>query len=36
LSNLMNNPNYARTTFGQAPQLDPRPLSRIGLEWRTS
>jgi len=36
LSNLMTNPNYSQTTFGRAPQLDPRPLSKIGLEWRTS
>jgi hypothetical protein len=36
LSNIINNPNYTNTTFGQAPQLNPRPLSKIGLEWRTS
>ena len=24
------------TTWGRVPQLDPRPLSKIGLEWRTS
>jgi len=35
-NNILTNNNYPRTTFGQAPQLDPRPLSKIGLEWRTS
>jgi hypothetical protein len=25
-----------RTRWGNAPQLDPRPLTRIGLSWRTS
>lgn len=24
------------TKWGKVPQLDPRPLSRIGLEWRIS
>jgi len=24
------------TTWGRAPQLEPRPLAMIGLEWRTS
>ena len=24
------------TTWGRAPQMDPRPLSKIGLTWRTS
>jgi len=28
--------NYKPTTWGRAPQLEPRPLSKIGLEWRTS
>ena len=27
---------YTSTTWGRAPQLDPRPLAKIGLEWRTS
>jgi hypothetical protein len=35
-SNLNNKTNYAQTTWGHAPQLDPRPLSHIGLSWRTS
>jgi hypothetical protein len=35
-SNILTNNNYTRTTFGQAPQLDPRSLAKIGLEWRTS
>jgi hypothetical protein len=34
--NLMKNSAYGSTTWGKAPQLDPRPLSKIGLEWRTS
>ena len=29
-------PNYNCTTWGRAPQLDPRPLTKIGLSWRTS
>jgi len=28
--------NYGNTQWGRAPQMDPRPLSRIGLDWRTS
>jgi hypothetical protein len=28
--------NYPKTTWGRAPQLDPRPLSKIGLSWNTS
>jgi len=28
--------DFKNTTWGRAPQLDPRPLSKIGLEWRTS
>jgi hypothetical protein len=27
---------FTSTTWGRAPQLDPRPLAKIGLEWRTS
>ena len=34
--NFKNNGMYSSTTWGRAPQLDPRPLSKIGLEWRTS
>ena len=33
LSNLNNLP---ATTWGRVPQLEPRPLAKIGLEWRTS
>ena len=25
-----------QTTWGRAPQLDPRPLTKIGLHWRTT
>ena len=32
----LNSSINLNTTFGRAPQLDPRPLSKIGLEWRTS
>jgi len=32
--NELNKPKA--TTWGRAPQLDPRPLARIGLEWRTN
>jgi hypothetical protein len=30
------NPNNYTTQWGRVPQLPPRPLSKIGLEWRTS
>jgi len=30
------NPNWGKTTWGHVPQLDPRPLTKIGLSWRTS
>ena len=33
--NLVKNNNYANTTWGHVPQLNPRPLAKIGLEWRT-
>ena len=33
---LNNKYSVKNTKFGHAPQLDPRPLSKIGLEWRTS
>ena len=28
--------NYAQSTWGHAPQLDPRSLAKIGLSWKTS
>ncbi len=28
--------NLVPTTWGRVPQLSPRPLAEIGLEWRTS
>jgi len=31
-----SNPNWAKSTWGHVPQLDPRPLTKIGLSWRTS
>ena len=36
VGNIFNNNNYVNTTWGKAPQLDPRPLAKIGLSWRTS
>ena len=33
---ISNNANYQTSTWGKVPQLDPRPLSKIGLEWRNS
>ena len=31
------NPNgYKNTTWGRVPQLNPRPLAKIGLEYRTT
>ena len=33
---LNNVYDFKNTTWGRAPQLDPRSLSKIGLEWRTS
>ena len=29
-------PNWGKTTWGHVPQMDPRPLAKIGLTWRTS
>ena len=26
--------NYSNTKWGRAPQMDPRPLAKIGLEYR--
>ena len=34
--NLEIDPKWGNTTWGRAPQLTPRSLSRIGLEWRSS
>ena len=30
------NPKWGKSTWGHAPQMDPRPLTKIGLTWRTS
>jgi hypothetical protein len=35
VDNLRNIPNFANTTWGRVPQLSPRPLTKIGLEFRT-
>jgi hypothetical protein len=32
----LNPGRFNSTTWGRVPQLDPRPLAKIGLEWRTS
>ena len=32
--NTLNKSEF--TTWGRAPQLDPRSLAKIGLSWRTS
>lgn len=35
--NYLNRLNQLpQTTWGRVPQLDPRPLTRVGLEFRTS
>ena len=34
--NLNTVNNYKTTTWGRAPQLDPRSLTKIGLSWVTS
>ena len=34
LSNINSNDNYYKTTWGRVPQVDPRPLARIGFSWR--
>jgi hypothetical protein len=36
LLNSVNVNKYFTTTWGHAPQVDPRPLAKIGLSWRTS
>ena len=33
---IINPRTWGQSTWGNVPQLDPRPLSKIGLEWRTS
>ena len=34
---VQSNPNgFKNTTWGRVPQLTPRPLAKIGLEFRTS
>ena len=33
---IKNNPEWGKTTWGHVPQMEPRSLSRIGLEWRTT
>jgi hypothetical protein len=35
-SYLTNLNNLPATTWGRVPQLTPRSISKIGLEWRTS
>ena len=34
--NSNNITNFATSTWGHAPQMDPRSLSKVGLSWRTS
>ena len=34
--NTINTNGYRTSQWGHAPQLDPRPLARIGLSFRTS
>jgi hypothetical protein len=34
--NISTNAKYTTSTWGRAPQMDPRSLTKIGLEWRTS
>jgi hypothetical protein len=39
IANIQNNkliPNWSTSTWGHAPQMDPRPLAKIGLSWRNS
>ena len=33
--NIVGN-RLMNTKWGMAPQLDPRPLTKVGLDWRTS
>ena len=33
---ILLNSNWNKTTWGHVPQLGPRSLTKIGLEWRTS
>ncbi len=32
----INQQMNTKTPWGRAPQMDPRPLAKIGSEWRTS
>ena len=31
---IQSNEYYTQTPFGRAPQMNPRPLSKIGIHWR--
>jgi hypothetical protein len=33
---IQETPNWGKTTWGHAPQMDPRSLTKVGLTWRTS
>ena len=35
-TSISSNPNWGKTTWGHVPQMDTRPLAKIGLSWRTS
>jgi hypothetical protein len=35
-TNINANPGWGKSTWGHVPQMDPRPLAKIGLTWRTS
>ena len=35
-NSISSQPNWGKTTWGHVPQMDPRPLAKIGLTWRTS
>jgi hypothetical protein len=32
----LNPDRFKETTWGRVPQLDPRPLAKVGLQWRTT
>jgi hypothetical protein len=36
IQNIRSFPGWATSTWGHVPQMDPRPLAKIGLSWRTS
>jgi len=36
IGSIKNKPGWGNTTWGHAPQMDPRSLTKIGLSWRTS